>query len=346
MGRPRVRRLGVTPVYKRVDSRRRYPSFAYRISDPRRHRDEVGTGDGAKRLIVLGGGPNHIGPGIEFDYCCVRGDGAARARHETVMVNSDPETVSTDFDTSDFQAADARGRDERRRPRHHTASSCSSAVRRRSTSRGLRPRRAARRHDVDSIEAAEGRELMSADQSASTSHRTAGHLGSTGVTVADRVGYPVLVRPACSAARWRSSTTAMAHSYMERHQRSPRSARCSSTVPRCRDRGRRGRDRRRQGRDRRIMEPSKRPASTGRSSCAPPYTLSDGLIDEICSKTRLLAKELRRRPWAYGGPCGPKVYILETNPRRARCGSSQGGRPAARQIRRALDARRDLARSA
>ena len=52
--------------------------------------------------MILGGGPNRIGQGIEFDYCCVRPSMAIRELgYESIMVNSNPETVSTDFDTSD-----------------------------------------------------------------------------------------------------------------------------------------------------------------------------------------------------------------------------------------------------
>jgi carbamoyl-phosphate synthase large subunit len=55
-----------------------------------------------KKVMILGGGPNRIGQGIEFDYCCVHASYALRAAgYETVMVNSNPETVSTDYDTSD-----------------------------------------------------------------------------------------------------------------------------------------------------------------------------------------------------------------------------------------------------
>ncbi len=63
--------------------------------------DETRGGD-RKRIMILGGGPNRIGQGIEFDYCCVHAAFALReAGFETIMVNSNPETVSTDFDTSD-----------------------------------------------------------------------------------------------------------------------------------------------------------------------------------------------------------------------------------------------------
>ncbi len=66
------------------------------------HDDELRITDRPK-VVVLGGGPNRIGQGIEFDYCCVHAAQAARAMgFETVMVNSNPETVTTDYDTSDL----------------------------------------------------------------------------------------------------------------------------------------------------------------------------------------------------------------------------------------------------
>src|SRR5205823_1765876 len=64
--------------------------------------DEVRPHTGKPRIMILGGGPNRIGQGIEFDYCCVQAAFALRdAGYEVVMVNSNPETVSTDYDTSD-----------------------------------------------------------------------------------------------------------------------------------------------------------------------------------------------------------------------------------------------------
>ena len=93
-----------------------------------------------QKVIILGGGPNRIGQGIEFDYCCVHAAYALReAGFETIMVNCNPETVSTDYDTSDrlyLRAADRRGRDRagpaRAVARHAcSAASCNTAARRR-----------------------------------------------------------------------------------------------------------------------------------------------------------------------------------------------------------------------
>ena len=94
--------LGVRPVYKRVDTcaAEFATSTAYLYST---YEDECEAEPSDRRkVIVLGGGPNRIGQGIEFDYCCVHAAFALREDgYETIMVNCNPETVSTDYDTSD-----------------------------------------------------------------------------------------------------------------------------------------------------------------------------------------------------------------------------------------------------
>jgi carbamoyl-phosphate synthase large subunit len=95
-------RLGIHPVYKRVDTcaAEFATSTAYMYSSYEEE-CEAQPSDRAK-IMVLGGGPNRIGQGIEFDYCCVHAALALREDgFETIMVNCNPETVSTDYDTSD-----------------------------------------------------------------------------------------------------------------------------------------------------------------------------------------------------------------------------------------------------
>ncbi|MGA1674918.1 MAG: carbamoyl-phosphate synthase large subunit [Pseudomonadales bacterium] len=94
--------LGVRPVYRRVDTcAAEFPSAtAYMYSTYEEH-CEARPSD-RRKIMVLGGGPNRIGQGIEFDYCCVHAALAMREDgYETIMVNCNPETVSTDYDTSD-----------------------------------------------------------------------------------------------------------------------------------------------------------------------------------------------------------------------------------------------------
>ena len=120
-------RMGVRPIYKLVDTcaaefaavtpyfYSTYETPYCIVGEPRRaDADTVATRDGSllddeirisdkPKIIILGGGPNRIGQGIEFDYCCVQAVFAARELgYEAVMINSNPETVSTDYDTSDL----------------------------------------------------------------------------------------------------------------------------------------------------------------------------------------------------------------------------------------------------
>ena len=92
----------IRPVFKRVDSvAAEFPATtAYMYSSYEQECESLPTDN--EKIMVLGGGPNRIGQGIEFDYCCVQAALAMReAGYETIMVNCNPETVSTDYDTSD-----------------------------------------------------------------------------------------------------------------------------------------------------------------------------------------------------------------------------------------------------
>jgi len=94
--------LGVRPAYKMVDTcAGEFPSatpYLYGSYDE----ESEAPRSGRRSVVILGSGPNRIGQGVEFDYCCVRAVMALRQQgYETIMINSNPETVSTDFDTSD-----------------------------------------------------------------------------------------------------------------------------------------------------------------------------------------------------------------------------------------------------
>ena len=100
--RTRRVRLGLHPVFKRIDScaAEFRAATAYMYSTYEEECEAEPTAE--RKIIVLGGGPNRIGQGIEFDYCCVQAAIAIReAGYESIMVNCNPETVSTDYDTSD-----------------------------------------------------------------------------------------------------------------------------------------------------------------------------------------------------------------------------------------------------
>ncbi|MGH8248086.1 MAG: carbamoyl-phosphate synthase large subunit, partial [Gammaproteobacteria bacterium] len=95
-------RLGIRPVYKRVDScAAEFAATTAYMYSTYEEECEARPSD-RRKIMVLGGGPNRIGQGIEFDYCCVQAAYAMREMgFETIMVNCNPETVSTDYDTSD-----------------------------------------------------------------------------------------------------------------------------------------------------------------------------------------------------------------------------------------------------
>jgi len=105
-------RLDVRPVFKRIDTvaaefeaRTPYMYSTYEAPSFGAPEDESQPSD-RRKVVILGGGPNRIGQGIEFDYCCVHaayalGSGEGGAGFETIMINCNPETVSTDYDTSD-----------------------------------------------------------------------------------------------------------------------------------------------------------------------------------------------------------------------------------------------------
>ena len=102
-------RLDVHPVFKRIDtcaaefdSRTPYMYSCYETGDGDHAPECEAEPTSRRKVIILGGGPNRIGQGIEFDYCCVHAAYAlSEAGFETIMVNCNPETVSTDYDTSD-----------------------------------------------------------------------------------------------------------------------------------------------------------------------------------------------------------------------------------------------------
>src|SRR5580658_3937806 len=93
---------GIMPVYKRVDTcAAEFESFTPYLYSTYEEEDEAAPTD-KKKVIILGSGPNRIGQGIEFDYCCCHASFALRDDgFETIMINCNPETVSTDYDTSD-----------------------------------------------------------------------------------------------------------------------------------------------------------------------------------------------------------------------------------------------------
>src|SRR6056297_2560346 len=101
--RSRRLELGVRPVFKSVDTcAAEFEAYTPYFYSTYETEDELPLKGDQKRIIILGGGPNRIGQGIEFDYCCCHASFAIKEMGcEAIMVNSNPETVSTDYDTSD-----------------------------------------------------------------------------------------------------------------------------------------------------------------------------------------------------------------------------------------------------
>jgi carbamoyl-phosphate synthase large subunit len=198
------KKFGVVPTYRLVDTCaaefEAYTPYYYSTYGVENERRESGK----KKVIILGGGPNRIGQGIEFDYCCVHAAFALKEMgFETIMVNSNPETVSTDYDTSDklyfepLTLEDVLNICEQEKPwgvivqfggqtplnlAHGLATAGVPII-------GTSPK---------SIEIAEDRKLFSAMLDKLGIRQTPGGTAtneSEAVEVAARVGYPVLVRP-------------------------------------------------------------------------------------------------------------------------------------------------------
>ena len=197
--------LGVRPVYKRVDTcaAEFATDTAYMYSTYEEECEAEPTNK--KKIMVLGGGPNRIGQGIEFDYCCVHAALAMREDgYETIMVNCNPETVSTDYDTSDrlyFEPLTledvleivARGEAVRRdRP-----------VRRPDAAEtGARPgsqRRADHRHQPGHDRRRRGPRALPEDAARTGPEAAAQPHGAAtpedAIRLAEEIGYPLVVRP-------------------------------------------------------------------------------------------------------------------------------------------------------
>ncbi len=200
--RSRRLELGVVPTYKTVDT----CAAEFDAKTPYHYStwedtDEVAPSD-RKKVVILGSGPNRIGQGIEFDYCCVHASFALRdAGFETIMVNCNPETVSTDYDTSDrlyfepLTHEDVMNVIDAEKPVGVIVSLG-----------GQTPLKLSNTLPVEliagtspaSIDAAEDRELWNALCARLEIPQPAGGTAAdidAALTITSRIGYPVLVRP-------------------------------------------------------------------------------------------------------------------------------------------------------
>ncbi len=200
--RTRRLELGVVPTYKTVDT----CAAEFDAKTPYHYStwedtDEVSPSD-RKKVIILGSGPNRIGQGIEFDYCCVHASFALRdAGFETIMVNCNPETVSTDYDTSDrlyfepLTHEDVMNVIDAERPVGVIVSLGGQTPLKLSNTL---PAELIAGTSPASIDAAEDRELWNALCARLEIPQPAGGTAATidaALAITNRIGYPALVRP-------------------------------------------------------------------------------------------------------------------------------------------------------
>ena len=338
---------GVRPVYKRVDtcaaefpSSTSYLYSCYEGDGFTPPEDEAEPSE-AKKIIILGGGPNRIGQGIEFDYCCVHACLALReAGFETIMVNCNPETVSTDYDTSDrlylepltVEDVIAIATTEMRR------GELAGVIVQLGGQTPLKLAPALERAGIpiigtstDAIDQAEDRErfqaLLDALQLRQPPNGTC-RTAEEAKAVAARIGYPVVVRPSYVLGG-RAMEIAHGEDALERYVLE--SAVAAGGAPILIDRFLQDAaevdvDALSDGRDvfiAGVMEHIEEAGiHSGDSACAlPPCTLADEVVEEIRRQTRALARALRvvgLMNVQFAVSREGVIHVLEVNPRASR----------------------------
>ncbi|MFC1588158.1 carbamoyl-phosphate synthase large subunit [Planctomycetota bacterium] len=334
--RKRRKELGIIPTYKLVDTcAAEFEAYTPYYYSTYEDECEVKVSD-KKKIMILSSGPNRIGQGIEFDYCCVHASFALKEDgFETIMVNSNPETVSTDYDTSDIlffepvTLEDILNIVERINP--------DGVIVQFGGQTPLNIARALEAHGakiigtpVDSIDAAEDRDrfqklarklgLRQPENGIVTDQEEA-------LNVAARIGYPVLVRPSYVLGG-RAMQIVYDNDTLRRYMQDAVAA--SPEHPVLIDKYLEnatevdvdciadGRDAVIAG----IMEHIEEAGvHSGDSSCiVPPQSLSDDILNQIRQSTLALAGELKvvglmNVQWAVQNE---KLFILEVNPRASR----------------------------
>ncbi len=339
-------RLGVHPVYKRIDtcaaefeSLTPYMYSTYEGNGIEPAECEADPTDRTK-VVILGGGPNRIGQGIEFDYCCVHAAYALKeAGFETIMVNCNPETVSTDYDTSDrLYFEPLTGEDVialvRREQQRGTVLGCIVQY------GGQTPLRLSQAlaaagipllgTSADAIDIAEDRERfqellkkLGLRQPENGTARSA----EEAEAIAERIGYPVVIRPSYVLG---GRAMEIVHDRTGLHRYMREAVRVSGDNPVLIDRylndaievdvdciadgetvyvaG--------------VMEHIEEAGiHSGDSACSlPPYSLSPALVAELRTETEALAKALKviglmNVQYAIKDEA---IYVLEVNPRASR----------------------------
>ncbi|GIX10128.1 carbamoyl-phosphate synthase large subunit [Elioraea sp.] len=339
-------RLGVHPVYKRIDtcaaefeSLTPYMYSTYEGNGIEPAECEADPTDRTK-VVILGGGPNRIGQGIEFDYCCVHAAYALKeAGFETIMVNCNPETVSTDYDTSDRLYFEPLTAEDvvalvRREQERGTVLGCIVQY------GGQTPLRLSQAlaaagipllgTSADAIDIAEDRErfqdLLKRLGLRQPENGTARSVEEA-EAVAERIGYPVVIRPSYVLG---GRAMEIVHDRAGLHRYMREAVRVSGENPVLIDRylndaievdvdciadgetvyvaG--------------VMEHIEEAGiHSGDSACSlPPYSLSPALVAELREETEALAKALKvvgLMNVQYAIQDG-SIYVLEVNPRASR----------------------------
>jgi len=327
---------GVEPTYRLVDTcAAEFEAFTPYFYSTYGDEDETRPND-KKRVMILGGGPNRIGQGIEFDYCCVHAAFAFREMGwETIMVNSNPETVSTDYDTSDklyfepLTLEDVLNIYQREK--------CNAAIVQFGGQTPLNLAAALEANGVNiigtspsSIEMAEDRKHFAAMLERLGLNATQGGTATNeaeALAVAERVGYPVLVRPSFVLGG-RAMEIVYTPEDLRRYIRTAVTA--SPDRPVLVDRFLEdatevdvdclsdGVDTLIGGVMEHIEEAG---VHSGDSACViPSFSLSPEVLVELKSATRAMARELKVRGLMnvqFAVKDG-KVYVLEVNPRASR----------------------------
>ena len=341
------RALGVRPVFKRIDtcaaefaSHTPYLYSCYEGDGLRPAECEAAPTD-RRKIIILGGGPNRIGQGIEFDYCCVHAVYALRdAGYETIMVNCNPETVSTDYDTADrlyFEPLTAEDVIELVEVERSKGELLGLIVQ----FGGQTPLKLAKSLEAagipilgtspDAIDLAEDRErfqkLIQALKLRQPNNGTATSL-TQAIAIAEKIGYPVVIRPSYVLGG-RAMQIVYDRAGTERYMRD--AVKVSGSNPVLIDSYLRDAievdvdalaDKDQNVFVAGIMEHIEEAGiHSGDSACSlPPYSLSAKIIAEIERQTEAMAKALHvvgLMNVQYAVKDGD-VYVLEVNPRASR----------------------------
>jgi len=328
--------LNVRPVYKRVDTcaAEFSTNTAYMYST---YAEECESKPSDKqKIMVLGGGPNRIGQGIEFDYCCVHAAFAMRQDgYETIMVNCNPETVSTDYDTSDRLYFEPVTLEDVLEIVH--LEKPAGVIVQYGGQTPLKLARALEKAGVpiigttpDAIDRAEDRErfqkLLSELGLKQPPNRTA-RAPEEAIRLAEEIGYPLVVRPSYVLGG-RAMEIVHEKSQLERYMRE--AVKVSNDSPVLLDRFLNNAleidvDAICDGEDVLIggimQHVEQAGVHSGDSACSlPPYSLSAALQDELREQTVMMAKALGVKGLmnVQFAIQGTTVYVLEVNPRASR----------------------------